>query len=196
MTTTEFEFIAGDVSLDFVNTLGNRLAAPNEHLRTPADVTQWARLAGLLDSRQSLRTSPRGLGTIRTTRELLYRIFRAIALGGRPSPENVAELDGMFARVAPKHRLVSRRGILDWEWHAPAHDPARILGPVLASACALLVSPASELIRECQGEGCGWLFLDRSHASARRWCSMRDCGNRAKARRHYAVATSRAKSAR
>ena len=31
--------------------------------------------------------------------------------------------------------------------------------------------------------GCGWLFLDRSRNSSRRWCSMDDCGARAKARR-------------
>jgi predicted RNA-binding Zn ribbon-like protein len=31
--------------------------------------------------------------------------------------------------------------------------------------------------------GCGWLFLDRSRNGSRRWCSMDDCGARAKARR-------------
>ena len=31
--------------------------------------------------------------------------------------------------------------------------------------------------------GCGWLFLDRSRNSSRRWCSMDDCGAKAKARR-------------
>jgi predicted RNA-binding Zn ribbon-like protein len=28
--------------------------------------------------------------------------------------------------------------------------------------------------------------LDLSRGKTRRWCSMDDCGNRAKARRHYA----------
>jgi predicted RNA-binding Zn ribbon-like protein len=41
------------------------------------------------------------------------------------------------------------------------------------------------MIEQCEGDVCGWLFLDRSPAGRRRWCSMRDCGNRAKARRHY-----------
>ena len=44
-----------------------------------------------------------------------------------------------------------------------------------------------ERIRECPGQGtCGWLFLDLSKNASRRWCDMRVCGNRAKARRHYA----------
>jgi len=37
----------------------------------------------------------------------------------------------------------------------------------------------------CPGEGCGWLFFDTSKNRSRRWCAMEDCGNRAKARRHY-----------
>jgi predicted RNA-binding Zn ribbon-like protein len=37
----------------------------------------------------------------------------------------------------------------------------------------------------CPGEGCGWLFFDASKNRSRRWCAMEDCGNRAKARRHY-----------
>lgn len=35
-----------------------------------------------------------------------------------------------------------------------------------------------------QGTGCGWLFLDASPTRRRRWCSMSDCGNRAKATRY------------
>ncbi|MFD3980619.1 CGNR zinc finger domain-containing protein [Streptomyces griseus] len=41
-------------------------------------------------------------------------------------------------------------------------------------------------IRRCAGPGCGWFFVDRSRSGSRRWCSSRDCGNRDRARRHYA----------
>jgi predicted RNA-binding Zn ribbon-like protein len=40
-------------------------------------------------------------------------------------------------------------------------------------------------VRECSGDTCGWLFVDTSRNHSRRWCDMEDCGNRAKARRHY-----------
>jgi predicted RNA-binding Zn ribbon-like protein len=41
-------------------------------------------------------------------------------------------------------------------------------------------------MRQCaDAKGCGWLFLDESRAGTRRWCSMGECGNRAKAHRHY-----------
>ena len=38
-------------------------------------------------------------------------------------------------------------------------------------------------VKRCAG--CSWLLLDGSRNRTRRWCEMRVCGNRAKARRHY-----------
>jgi predicted RNA-binding Zn ribbon-like protein len=38
----------------------------------------------------------------------------------------------------------------------------------------------------CEARECGWIFYDSSRSRRRRWCSMAICGNRAKARRHYA----------
>src|SRR5438046_1025129 len=32
---------------------------------------------------------------------------------------------------------------------------------------------------------CAWLFLDSTRNHSRRFCSMKECGNRAKQRRHY-----------
>ena len=42
------------------------------------------------------------------------------------------------------------------------------------------------LIRGCEGPVCTLLFLDRTKAHGRRWCSMAVCGNRAKAAAHRA----------
>jgi predicted RNA-binding Zn ribbon-like protein len=42
-----------------------------------------------------------------------------------------------------------------------------------------------KLFEMWEAGGCGWLFVDESRNGSRRWCSMKDCGNRAKARRHY-----------
>ena len=54
-----------------------------------------------------------------------------------------------------------------------------------AHAQASVTSPAR--VRMCEApDGCGWLFYDETRNGTRRWCSMKDCGNRAKARRHYA----------
>jgi predicted RNA-binding Zn ribbon-like protein len=40
-------------------------------------------------------------------------------------------------------------------------------------------------VRICSSDGCDWLFFDQTRNRSRRWCEMKGCGNRAKARRHY-----------
>jgi len=40
-------------------------------------------------------------------------------------------------------------------------------------------------VRVCASDTCGWLFLDTSKNHTRRWCDMKSCGNRAKARKYY-----------
>ena len=60
----------------------------------------------------------------------------------------------------------------------PAHMSSAIPNPTL------LATPTERArLRICASETCGTRFFDRSPAGARRWCSMRTCGNEAKARR-------------
>jgi predicted RNA-binding Zn ribbon-like protein len=58
---------------------------------------------------------------------------------------------------------------------------------VTRSAADVLMKDDPARVRMCESpDGCGWLFYDETRNGTRRWCSMKDCGNRAKARRHYA----------
>jgi predicted RNA-binding Zn ribbon-like protein len=71
-------------------------------------------------------------------------------------------------------------------WSSDPPQPG-LSGWLLAqSAVDLLVSEQIRLIRECGDEGCRWLFLDTSKNHSRRWCDMKICGNRMKARRFKA----------
>jgi predicted RNA-binding Zn ribbon-like protein len=38
-------------------------------------------------------------------------------------------------------------------------------------------------VRVCDGDDCGWMYVDRSRNGFRRWCQMRTCGTREKTRR-------------
>ena len=55
-----------------------------------------------------------------------------------------------------------------------------------AEAAELFSRPEPLPLKRCIGRNCGWFFLDTSRNKSRHWCSMTDCGNRAKARRHRA----------
>lgn len=184
-STQDFQFIAGCLALDFINTVGTRLGEPRECLDSADEFNRWARLAGLLQKHPPLLVSHRQLKAIRTVREELYRLFQPLASGSLLSTGTLMPLNARFARIASKRRLRCEQGDVHWAWNMPSHDPDRVLAPILLSAAELLVSGLSHKVRQCQDKTCGWLFLDRSQAGRRRWCSMADCGNRAKALRHY-----------
>jgi predicted RNA-binding Zn ribbon-like protein len=64
-------------------------------------------------------------------------------------------------------------------------------GPVGTALADLAVDAidlvaAGGLVRICASDNCGLRFLDASPRHNRQWCSMARCGNRAKARAHYA----------
>ena len=105
----------------------------------------------------------------------------SISLAGKFAIAEAAD-QVIVDQSSPLHeRVADRRS----DKICPALD--QVLWPVAQSAAELLVQGSLERIRECPGQGtCGWLFLDLSKNASRRWCDMRVCGNRAKARRHYA----------
>ena len=177
----DFHFVAGDLALDFVNTVSDRLSHPRERLETGADVDRWARRAGLLGARDALHLNPRQVIQVQHTRETLYHVLRPMAVGDSPEAEAIERFESLHARVMRRRRLIWQGGRLAWQWS----DLDRLIGPVVEAAAELLVSVPSNRLRQCADVGCGWVFVDRSRAGRRRWCRMVDCGNRAKARRHY-----------
>jgi predicted RNA-binding Zn ribbon-like protein len=67
---------------------------------------------------------------------------------------------------------------------AAADSPRRALGTIALDAATMLGTDQRSRIRICASDTCSGRFFDRSPAGRRRWCSMRTCGNEAKARRH------------
>jgi len=60
-----------------------------------------------------------------------------------------------------------------------------ILWPIAGSAGELLTSDDLGRVRQCGGKTCRWMFVDRSKNRSRRWCDLKVCGNRTKARKLY-----------
>jgi predicted RNA-binding Zn ribbon-like protein len=60
-----------------------------------------------------------------------------------------------------------------------------MLWPVAHAASELLTSEDLAYVRRCASDSCAWLFLDKTKNHRRRWCEMKTCGNRDKARRYY-----------
>ncbi|HEU4384825.1 MAG TPA: ABATE domain-containing protein [Anaeromyxobacteraceae bacterium] len=191
--------MGGRLSLDFTNTVsGKRILAPLERLNGYPDLVSWGRQVGALDAAQARRllaeaerdpaAAARAFGEAIAFREALFRLFRAVAEGGAAAPEDLDHLSRVLARARTRERLVRRDGRFALEWPEDDASLDRVLWPVARSAAEVLTSRDVSRVRLCEAtatEGCGWLFLDETRNRSRRWCSMKDCGNRAKARRHY-----------
>ena len=57
---------------------------------------------------------------------------------------------------------------------------ADIAATMVAALLRATARPAWSRVKGCRGTDCGWVFLDASRNSSRRWCDMASCGNRAK----------------
>ena len=191
-----YEIESGIPCLDFANTLSWRLSDQrHEWLDGYENLLEWGLVAGViqadetvvtkLPTRETLSETNRVLDRVIHLREAIYRIFSATSDGQHPQTEDIQTLNAEMYKSS-KHLGVAWSGSrFAWHWKdgTPIHD--KIMGAVVRSAVELLTSDDLERVGECQGVGCGWLFVDTSKNHTRRWCSMNDCGNRAKARKHY-----------
>ena len=115
----------------------------------------------------------------------MYRIFYARLHDALPEESDLATLNAMLAHAMTKASIHSNENGFAWDWSSDDVELERIYWPIARSAAELLTAEELELVRMCAAEDCGWLFLDTSKNHTRRWCDMKSCGNRAKARKHY-----------
>jgi len=193
---SKFEYIGDDPALDFVNTIDNRddPERRKELLNSYADLVAWGRGAGLLTEAEAerlrlkaARSSGQARAAVRRAkilREALYRIFSAVAEERQPAAGDVELLDS-FDKQAMAHRRIGRQepGGYGWQWRTDGDDLDLVLWQVAKAGAELLTSDLVYNVRACAAERCRWLFVDTSRNRARRWCDMRICGNREKARR-------------
>jgi predicted RNA-binding Zn ribbon-like protein len=195
-TIDTVELVGGDLAFDLVNTASARRDGPfRERLLTYDDLVRWAERVALLGPTRArgLRSEAHvrpadaaaALDRMRALREAIYRVFSAIAQEEEPASHDIGHIQAAAAEAAVRRRIVRRTdGQFHYEW-PDSTDLAQLAWPVAVSAADLLVSGDHARIKECATDNCNWLFIDSSRNRSRRWCDMKDCGNRAKARRHY-----------
>jgi predicted RNA-binding Zn ribbon-like protein len=59
------------------------------------------------------------------------------------------------------------------------------LGSLLAITAQAMIDGTWPRLKACPGRDCGWVFYDHSRNQSARWCSMKVCGDREKARAYY-----------
>ncbi|HUA14070.1 MAG TPA: ABATE domain-containing protein [Verrucomicrobiae bacterium] len=197
----QFDLIAGNVALDFVNTLDDRHIQPRELLTSYVDLVRFGEDTGLLDPVLTDRLLERSvmfpqkaqeaLKWARRLREAIHDVFWAV-INQRPVPAPALGRLNADGQTAAAHlRLRQVDGRFAWEFDDMGSFDC-VLWPLARAAVELLASGELPFVRACASKECEWFFLDTSKNHHRRWCDMTRCGNRAKSRRFY----SRQKKAR
>jgi len=184
------------VCLDFINTLDDRFSnEPKELLQSYIDLARFAEDTRVLSdtqvdrllaaSLQSREEAQRALRSAIELREAMYPVFWAL-IKKKPVPAGpLYVLNGYIHEAAQHISLVPRVGHFEWQFEEASNNFEAPLWPIARSAGELLASDRLQFVRACASKTCEWLFLDESKNHRRRWCDMRQCGNRAKVRSFY-----------
>lgn len=190
------EAVGGHVALDLVNTMSWRPDPDRAVDRLPdgAALVEWVRFVGLVDEAvaesflREIADDPaagdRAAARVRRARELAHRVLAPMAGGYQPAAADVEALHRWLLGVL---RRASVTSVLPLDWATGLHSVHDVADELGLHVWRLLQREDAARLRQCQDDACGWLFLDRTKNASRVWCSSGDCGNRARARRHYAA---------
>lgn len=159
------------LALDLVNTEWIDQNGRHDLLADQAGLTVWLDATGRNDAADA--------GTLRALHQARAAIRAVIEHANDPAAR--ASLNAVLTRGEWVERLGR-----DGPERTPATREHWALGWQAAANLLELLRDEPERIRRCSGHGCLLAFHDTSRSGRRQWCSMAVCGNRAKARRHYA----------
>lgn len=204
----DFEISGGHPALDFTNTISRRSDPDDsrERLTNYGRLVSWGLQAGLVTAKEAERLRAKAADQPRAAvaalrravavREAIFELFVTIARGKRAPASALDALNAALPGAMASLRVGPEREGFAWQFAPHETDLAPMLSPILRAAADLLTSDDRARVRECGSDTCFWLFLDHSKNGTRRWCDMKVCGNREKARRHYRREKRTAKAAR
>jgi len=192
-------FDGGNLSLNFLNTVEYRHEEfAVDFIHHYLDLITWAHFADAVgDSQKELL---QGLSQEKSNeaikiyyeaiqlREAMYEYIINLINRENVDPVSMHIINQWISRAFSnlELHLVDRNVVLDW--NAEKFGLESVLWPIIKSFVDLVTLTNHKRIKQCSN--CGWIFVDNSKNSSRRWCSMEICGNRVKARRFAQKANS------
>lgn len=179
-------WLGGRPALDFVNTLRERWRRRVECLACESDLAEWLVAAGLLE--EPVPVTREMLDEARELREGIDLGVQAVLSGAPPPRRAVRQINRWLPHSVASPVFVAERGRPVLSERRQDDPLPHALGRIALDAAQMLGTEQRSRVRVCASATCSARFFDRSPAARRRWCSMRACGNVAKARRHRARA--------
>jgi predicted RNA-binding Zn ribbon-like protein len=167
-----------DLVRDYVNTFD--LETGIDTIATPDELATWLSEQGLVDD--LVEPTDQEVEDARAVREAIRELL--LVNNGVEADAGAAsttlEEAGRKARLGV--RFEDGRPVL-----AAEDDGARgAIGRIVATVAELAPSDEWKRLKTCRDEHCRVAFYDKSRNRSRAWCSMSECGNRAKARSYRA----------
>ncbi|MGH3782391.1 MAG: CGNR zinc finger domain-containing protein [Pseudonocardiaceae bacterium] len=103
--------------------------------------------------------------------------LQAVVRGAAPPASLASALSGVW--MTPE---IAESGMA---WRLDVDDEDHRLTTRAVLAWGQVQEQMPGRLRPCANDECRLFLLDRSRPNTARWCSMKVCGNRLKARRHY-----------
>ncbi len=163
----------------FINTreLNARGVLVFDELSSPKALEHWLSEHKLLRDRRHLSQTDVAHAT--SVREALRDLLAANE--GQRVGKDAVETLSRAARSAQLLVDFKPDGSAELQPAASGVDAA--LGELLAVTVRSMLDGSWQRMKACHDDSCRWAFYDRSKNSSSNWCSMRVCGNRAKARK-------------
>lgn len=178
VTITETPGAEQPLFVELVNTLHWDEGEPIELIGDRAGLAEWMQehaLPGTVEDAWLL--------AFWSLREHARAIIKAVVAGQSPS---VADVEALKQAIAePPGRLAFLEhpdGRSEIAFQAAGDERSAATCQIALSLAAFLATGDRLRLKLCANPGCGFAFLDTSTNRSRRWCFMRYCGNKLKAR--------------
>jgi predicted RNA-binding Zn ribbon-like protein len=169
--SSEFQYGAGSLCLDFAGTLEGQGDEGIDLLSSGERLEEWLRgpelplpVGGVTDE---------DLAAAHVLRDAIDNVARARVAGDAVATVDVRCINSFASRPTPVFLLQSGASS-----RIVVGEPGieSTLSVIARDAVHLLTGSDSHRLRECARAGCSTLFFDRSPSGRRRWCSMKGCG--------------------
>jgi predicted RNA-binding Zn ribbon-like protein len=163
----------------FVNTLDRE--DEKDEVATPDALARWLVDRGLLPAAEGVLTETDHARALE-----LREALRRMALTNNGEPPSAAATAAVERQA--REALLEARFPAEGGWHLEprAGGMAGSLGRLVAILVEAMADGTWSRLKACSADTCQWVFYDTSKNRSGHWCSMRVCGNRAKARQFRA----------
>jgi predicted RNA-binding Zn ribbon-like protein len=185
---------AANIGLSFLNSAPSASGgAARDQLEDGAGLLAWLDRAGAAPeadvARRWRKSHADELDSVAARARSLREWFRGFVganLGRSLGPADVRKLRRLnsLVRGGRRYYQIVPAGSGDMPFRlrfsTPWSSPESVLTRIAEALAAFVCEVDFRRIRICEGASCSLIFVDRSRARARRWCSMAKCGNRYK----------------